>query len=305
MMEHAGEAVALIVAVSWTASAMLSEVASKRIGEAVTNVYRMVLAIAILWLMLEVTGQTSVLTGASGEAWMWLLGSGLVGYTFGDYCLYNAYAMIGARRTQLFMTLAAPFAALAAWLMLGETLTWRAGVGMVLTLTGIAMSVVSRGDAEQEGTRRLGLKIPRVGVLLATGAAMGQGVGLVLSKIGMNAMGTEASMAPAAGTIMRGLAGLAGFSVMLFARKKQGGMGEALSGKNMLLLTSLAVFGPAVGVTLSLKAAQMTEVGIAQTIMATTPILIIAPAYIIFHQKIGVMDVVGAVISVAGVAMFF
>jgi drug/metabolite transporter (DMT)-like permease len=39
--------------------------------------------------------------------------------------------------------------------------------------------------------------------------------------------------------------------------------------------------------------------------MATIPILIIAPSVILFKQKITVKEIVGAVISVIGVAFFF
>lgn len=29
---------------------------------------------------------------ASLQVWLWLLGSGFVGFVFGDYCLFHAYA---------------------------------------------------------------------------------------------------------------------------------------------------------------------------------------------------------------------
>jgi EamA-like transporter family. len=57
---------------------------------------------------------------ADGKAWLWLGLSALVGYVFGDWCLFNSYLAIGARFGQLFMTLAPPMAAIAGWAMLGE-----------------------------------------------------------------------------------------------------------------------------------------------------------------------------------------
>lgn len=65
------------------------------------------------------------------------------------------------------------------------------------------------------------------------------------------------------------------------------------------------VFGPFVGVSLSLLATQYTSTGVAQTIFALTPVLIIAPAAMMFHQKVRLREVVGALISVAGVSLFF
>ncbi len=52
-------------------------------------------------------------------------------------------------------------------------------------------------------------------------------------------------------------------------------------------------------------AVQYTEAGIASTLMALTPIIIILPSYWLFHQKITWKAVVGAVISVIGVSLFF
>lgn len=52
-------------------------------------------------------------------------------------------------------------------------------------------------------------------------------------------------------------------------------------------------------------AVQYTEAGIASTLMALTPIFIIAPAYWLFHQRASWKEVIGAVISVIGVSLFF
>ena len=65
------------------------------------------------------------------------------------------------------------------------------------------------------------------------------------------------------------------------------------------------VFGPFIGVSASLLATQYTSAGIAQTLFALTPILIIAPAALLFHQKVTLREVLGAIISVVGVCLFF
>ena len=73
-----------------------------------------------------------------------------------------------------------------------------------------------------------------------------------------------------------------------------------------MLFTSLAtVTGPFIGVSLSLMATLYTSTGVAQTLMSITPILIIWPSMIFFKQKITALEIVGAVISVVGVTMFF
>ena len=57
---------------------------------------------------------------------------------------------------------------------------------MAVTLSGIAISILSREKAEEKSQKKkLGFTIPVKGILLGLGAGIGQGVGLVLSKIGM------------------------------------------------------------------------------------------------------------------------
>ena len=52
-------------------------------------------------------------------------------------------------------------------------------------------------------------------------------------------------------------------------------------------------------------ALQYTAAGIASTLMAMTPIIILLPSYWLFHTKITWRAVLGAVISVIGVSLFF
>jgi drug/metabolite transporter (DMT)-like permease len=78
------------------------------------------------------------------------------------------------------MTLAPPAAAVTGMLLLGETMSWKAVLAMVVTLSGIAISILSRTDG-----KHVRLNLPLKGILLGIGAGVGQGVGLVLSKIGL------------------------------------------------------------------------------------------------------------------------
>ena len=52
-------------------------------------------------------------------------------------------------------------------------------------------------------------------------------------------------------------------------------------------------------------AVQYTSAGIASTLMALTPVLILLPSHLIFKEKISKQSIIGACISVIGVSMFF
>jgi drug/metabolite transporter (DMT)-like permease len=151
--------------------------------------------------------------------------------------------------------------------------------------------------------------LPLNGVLFAVAAALCQGIGLVLSKIGMNHYDTSTLpdwLIPFSANFLRCVAGFIGFSLLLYFRSGLKPLREALHDrKGMTVATATTIFGPFVGVGFSLMAVQYTSAGIASTLMALTPIIIILPSYWLFHQKITWKAVLGAVISVLGVSLFF
>ena len=326
---YLGQTIALAVAVSWTVCALLSETVSRRLGAHVVNVLRMVLSLLFIGALLWVCTGSPLPPRADATTWGWLLASGAVGYVFGDYCLFNAYLLIGSRFGQLFMTLAPAVSALAGWLLLGERLSPQALAGMAVTTTGIAVSILGRGapDADETGRgsrRRVRLNLPTRGVLLGIGAGVGQGLGLTLSAVGLHHYAADwahgaaaAATAPAAAehlrwllpfaaTQMRAVAGLPGFLLILFLAGKGGALRRACTdGRGWLLMAATVVFGPFVGVSLSLMATQYTSTGVAMTIMSLSPVLILWPAHVLFGQRVTRREVVGALISVAGVALFF
>lgn len=206
------------------------------------------------------------------------------------------------------MTLAPITAAVMAWITLGQSIKPLGILAMAVTLVGIAITILGRGG----DNHRLSLKLPLNGVLFAIGAAVCQGLGLVLSKIGMNHY--EATMTtpcqpwilPFYANVFRCIAGIIGFTLLLKFREGFASLRKNITDRiSMTVATLTTIFGPFVGVGCSLLAVQYTSAGIASTLMALTPIIIILPAWWIFKQPITLKSVLGAVISVVGVSLFF
>ena len=314
-MNYIGEFISLIVACLWTLSALTAEIASKRMGVYVLNVWRMLLALLLSMLLMWATTGQALPLNAGWEAWAWLLASGFVGYFLGDWCLFNSYLTIGSRFGQLFMTLAPAFTAFFAWTMIGQTLSWHALLAMAITLGGIGVAVTdSRGTED-------GNPLPRRGILFGLGAALGQGLGLVLSKIGLDhyvanipaeQLANVEGVLPFGSNLIRCVAGLVCYSAWLWLRNHalKGGDGRTFWGvvgdrRAMLAMITTVFSGPFIGVGLSLTALQYTAAGIASTLMAMTPVLILLPSRWLFHQPITMRAVLGAVISCVGVSLFF
>lgn len=304
-MTYLGELISIGVAFSWTATALLSEFGSKRMGNLTLNVLRMALALLFSAILFVVVTGRVLPSGASTEAVGWMLLSGIVGYVIGDFCLFQCYIIIGSRYGQLFMTLAPLSAALMAWIMLGQRMSPMSLVAMLVTLFGIGISILGRGEHH-----KVALSLPLNGVLFAIGAAMCQGIGLVLSKIGMNHFqavdGLPEWLVPFSANFYRCIAGVVGFSLLMYYRDGTKPLRRALHDrKGLTVAVATTLFGPFVGVGLSLMAVQYTAAGIASTLMALTPIIILLPSRWLFHEKITWRAVLGAVISVIGVSLFF
>jgi drug/metabolite transporter (DMT)-like permease len=158
----------------------------------------------------------------------------------------------------------------------------------------------------------LKLHLPLKGLLLGIGGALGQGLGIVLSKQGMNyysisAGGSDvADYIPFAATQIRIITGVIGFALIILFGRRVKNFTEGLKNKKAMGATFAgAIFGPFIGVSLSLMAVQYTNTAVASTIMATTPIIILIPYILIYKKKITPIEILGAVLSVVGVSLFF
>lgn len=301
-MNHVGEIAALLTAVFWTVTAVAFESASRKIGSMVVNILRLIVGFVFLSIFAFFYRGYLFPTDASWHNWLWLSLSGLVGFTFGDLCLFQSFVLIGARVSMLVMALAPPMTALFAWLVLGESLSAKSWLGMALTMNGIALVVLKKnGNGEKGGfLSLLKLNYPVWGLLLAFGGAIGQAAGLVLSKVGMQGYDTFAS------TQIRVLAGTAGFALIYALLGKWRDVMRGLGRPGPMAWLSLgAFFGPFLGVSFSLIAIKYADTGIASTIMAIVPVLIIPPSIILYKEKVTFKEIAGALLAVAGIAVFF
>ncbi len=293
---HTGEFSALLVAVFWTITALAFESAAIRVGSLPVNVIRLVLGFAFLCLLTWIRRGNPLPTDANAHNWIWLSISGLIGFVLGDLFLFKSYTIVGSWFAMLVMTLAPTIAALSGWLMLGETMGVTSLAGMTLTISGIALTVFGR----RNGKEKLTLNKPVKGVFFAFLGAMGQGLGIVFSKFGMAGYDAFAS------TQIRILTGIAGFLIIVTLGRRWPSVIMALKNrKGLLAITTGSFFGPFLGVSFSLVAISYTSTGVASTIMALVPVLIIPPSILLFHHRITVKEMVGAIISVFGVILFF
>lgn len=302
-MEHYwGEIAALFTAAFWTVTSLSFESAGKKVGSLSVNLIRLIIAFLIYCVLNFFRRGMIFPFDAGAERWAWLALSGLVGFVIGDLLLFQSYVVIGARIAMLIMALAPPITAFVGWIVLGETLSLMNWLGMIVTLLGIAIVILKREIREDDSAKKLKITTSYSikGILLAFGGAIGQGVGLVLSKKGMGDYDAFAA------SHIRVITGMVGFAIIILVTKRLGKVWKALHHTSaMKRITLGSFFGPFLGVSFSLIAIQHTRAGIAATLMAIVPVLIIPPAIFLFHEKVNWKEFLGATITVGGVAIFF
>lgn len=295
---YTGQLAALGAAALWACTALAIEGAARRIGSLTVNLVRLVFAFAFLCLAGWLSRGLALPVDASPHAWIWLTVSGLVGFTFGDLCLYRAFIVLGSRLSTLMMSLVPPLTALIGWLALGETLTGRDLLGMTLTVSGIGWAVLER--TRPKAGQGASLHVTPAGLALGLGGALGQACGLILSKIGMGSYNAFAAVQ------IRVLAGIAGYSLLFLIIGWWPNVRQGVRDRKALGFAALgAFFGPFLAVTLSLIAIRATVAGVAASIMALSPVLIIPLVILLRGEKVGIGGLLGALVAVSGVALLF
>ena len=288
---HIGEIASLLTAVCWTFSAIYFEKAGRRIGSLSVNIIRIFLGVIFLGITTTLTRGMFFPMDATPYNWFWLGLSGIVGFFLGDLFLFKSYTIIGSRTSQLVMSLAPMITAIIGWFFLHEILEIKSIIGIIVSVAGIMIAIAGR---------KLKLKVPIKGFIYAIGGTLGQAVGLILSKQGMGDYDAIAA------TQIRAIVGFAAFAVLVTFMKRWKRVLITITDKKGMKATTIgAIFGPFIGVALSLYAVQHTSTGIASALMALTPIFIIVPSAIMFKEKITAPQVIGAVISIIGASIFF
>jgi drug/metabolite transporter (DMT)-like permease len=296
-----GEIAALGTALCWSFTSIQFTLAGRRVGSQAVNRTRLILA--LLYLSLAHLLLEGELWPIHAEAfrWTWLGVSGVVGLVLGDACLFQSFVLIGPRRAMLLMTLAPVIGAVLAWVWLGETLNLVEIGAVALTMGGVAWVVSERQAAQVQDAPAGERGAYAWGVLLGVGGAMGQALGLVLSKKGLSDDFSSLSA-----TLMRML--VAVVAIWLFALV-QGQASEtlnALRDRKALWFTAGGAFsGPFVGVWLSMLAVQHAHVGIASALMASSPIALIPLSHWIFDERISSRSVGGTIVALAGLTIIF
>ncbi len=298
MNPQIGALAAITTAMLWSATSTFFTLAGREVGSVVVNRSRLLLAavfvIATHWIVM---GEPLPIT-ADPERWLWLSLSGFIGFVLGDAFLFQAFVWVGPRLSMLMMSLAPVIAAVVSWFALDERLAMPQVIGILVTITGVVIVMLDR----RAGSTTVENKDYFRGILFGLGAASGQALGLIASKFGLTG-----DFSPLSGNTIRVLTAAVIMWVLTFvmgqAKHTIGALIEKR--KARFAIVGGTVFGPFLGVWLSLIAIQNAPVGIASTLMGLSPIFLVPVGLIIFQETFTWRTVLGTLIAVGGVALLF
>jgi drug/metabolite transporter (DMT)-like permease len=298
LSNYIGEIAALGTALCWSFGSVFFTISSRRIGHHTVN--RLRLVVGLLFLSVTHYFITGYLfpQGATGYHWFWFGLSGIIGFALGDTLLFRSFVLVGPRLGMLMMSLVPVFSTLIAWLFLHEILDYTDIIAIIVTIVGISWVVLTRGNHRQN---LHGKDHYTIGLLCGVGGALGQAVGLILSKKGLNS-----NFSPLAGNIIRVLIATIAIWIVSIITGQIPKTLKSLKDKTATrTMCGGAFLGPFLGVWLSLFAVKYAYVGIASTLMALPPILLIPLSHWIFKEKITTGAVLGTIIAVIGVTLIF
>jgi drug/metabolite transporter (DMT)-like permease len=294
-MPFIGEFSALLTAVLWSFTSIAFSHAAEKIGSIQLNMNRLLLAALFLLLTIIVFNISYHL---SSNQVINLSVSGIIGLVIGDSFLFKAFRQIGARLSMLLMAFAPGLSAIMGYFFLAESISFLGVMGMIVTLLGIILVVSERNKSTETK-----YKMSAIGFFNGFLAAAGQAGGLIFAKLAFDQGDINGFVA----TFIRIISSVIIFLPALLIFRMYRNPIKTYKKNSKALLSTLGgtVFGPYLGITFSMIAVANTNVGIAATLMSTMPVLMLPLVKYIYKDKLSWRAVMGAFLTVAGVAILF
>lgn len=249
--------------------------------------------------------------GLTGAAFSVFLISGLVGFGVGDLALFQALPRLGSRLSVMLVhCLAAPMAGFIEWAWLGTTVTLKEVLCSITILGGVSLALAP--------SERLHLPAKQFvpGIIFGVIAALGQGLGAVLSRRGYEVAAQAGDNIDGIGAAYQRIIGgvlLSGVWLLYVKRHslKEVVLRQPSDQPAAASLSSVwrtigpwimlnAIAGPTLGVSCYQWALKTTPTAIVLPIVALTPLVVIPFSRYMEGEKPSLRSLIGGVIAVIG-----
>ena len=246
---------------------LVSHRPATELGSLHFNRVRMIVATLIMGTLLIVSGRPAAIPP---EFWLPIMLSAVTGVVLGDFFLFVTMRRLGPRRTNVLFATNAVFAAIIGWVILGEVVSARTAMAVLLGFGGVVLAVVFGKRRDLLHKWESVMPPLWIGVVAGLLAAICQAFGVVFARPVM-----AAGVDPVAVTLARAVVGAAVFWATLPFDRSRVGMPLLPRGK-LLALTGLnGLFGLGVGAAMLMAALETGNVATVTILSSTTPVMIL------------------------------
>ena len=285
-----GEGLALAAAFGWVGSSVFLERASKETGTLAVNLIRLIVAMFFLGIITYLKRRLVLPLDVTKESFKFLSISGLFGLFLGDFFLYKSYIKIGPRITLLVMTFTPIAVSILSFFILGEKMEGFKILGVVLTIIGITVVILRKKNDKE---------FSKVGFGYALLAMLGESLGIIFTRLGSIDYDSFVTIQ------VRTIPAILAFIIYISLKKEWSNIKEGVINKKGMIYIVLGTVVATLGVTALVEAMKYANVGIVSTLAATSTILIIPISIIFFKEKVSILEGIGALVSFAGITIFF
>lgn len=288
---------ALFTSICWSISGFASSRISRSFGAGPANLLRLSLASCILACICLLSAQALWIPHS-----FWFLLAGFSHLALGDLALFASFRRLGPRLGVLMVgSLAPPIALIIEWLVLGTTLT----ALQILCAGGVLLLVaVAIAPRDRQHLHSTELKL---GLLFGSIAALGQGLGTSLQRIGY-VNNNEIAQSLWTVTFLRvgaGALGVLGWICLLkilgknpFSRPRELIPHHKVKGHPMLWLSISTLLGPIVGMFFLITALETVPAALVQATIATMPVFMIPVAWLLDGNKPSIRSILSGCAAV-------
>lgn len=171
-----GKFFALSSAMLWAVGVIFFKLAGETIRPAALNFYKTAVVAVLLLPVMWITGNSLIPSQLTGNDWLMVIASGILGIAIADTLLFKCLNLMGAGLTAIVECMYSPMVMTLSWLFLFIHLNTRQIAGALLVIGAVLVATLKINET------KVPFKNISIGILLGAGAMFFMALGIILMK---------------------------------------------------------------------------------------------------------------------------
>jgi len=291
-----GIVLALIQAMTWSATTIFLRTLSTRLDPFLVNGLRAAVGLLVIIPLAMLTSGPSSFQQLTPQSVLFLVGSVILGGVVGDTLYISSLRILGGSRASPITNSYPVFTMVFSVLLLDEHITATAIAGMVLVLAGVYLVARPRGRVQTAPLDAIAPRQLLQGVALALAAAVLWGLASTLLALGVQGISSIVANSVRVPVVVL-------LSLAMAARRGELCAVRHLDRSMLRSLILAGLLGWGVGGTLYVAAVQLAGPTRTTIVSCTAPLFAVPLSAVFLQERPGHYVVLGAILSVLGVVL--